>query len=179
VVTMGEIFLTVLPTDKVCELGGGSNPMFCRSGGVNRLIGDNVDIRPEPGVDIVANLENPLPIASEVYDLVFSKYSIEHINWRKVKDHVKEIYRILKPGGRVFILTANLYEQCKMVAGSKEWDESFSCMIFGDQNFNDNTHKVGFSPHSITKMFVDTGFKDICVDPLPQCHTDMILQARK
>lgn len=176
---MGDIFLTVSPTDKVCELGGGTNPVFCRIGGEGGYVGDNVDIRMDPHVDVVANLEDSLPLASEIYDLVFSKYSIEHINWRKVKGHIKEMYRILKPGGRVFVLTANLLEQCKVVAFSKEWDENFSCMIFGGQDFNDNAHKVGFSPGYITKLFADVGFKDIQVDPLPQCHTDMILQARK
>jgi ubiquinone/menaquinone biosynthesis C-methylase UbiE len=130
-------------------------------------------------VDIVANLEEKLPIEDNTYDFVLSKYSIEHINWRKVNDHIKEIYRILKPGGRVCVITANLYEQCKKVSESKEWDENFSCMIFGGQDYDDNSHKVGFSPKYISNLFVDAGFPYIKVSPLPECITDMVLEARK
>ena len=176
---MNGIVVNIIPGEKICELGGGSDPLFCRLRAPPGSAWHNVDIRPLPCVDIVADLESHLPIEDRTYDFIFSKYSIEHIGWRNVKSHISEMYRILNPGGRVLVITANLYEQCKKIASSSEWDENFSGMVFGGQDFGENAHKVGFSPEYISKLFADAGFVDIHVVPLPECITDMILQARK
>jgi len=154
---------------KPIELGGGNNPR----------IRPNVDKRAGPNVDIVADFEKPLPLPSDEYSYVFSMYAIEHISWRNVTQFIQELYRISATPGMVEIFTANLLEQCKVVAESKEWDMNFSTMLFGDQDYPDNTHRVGFSPDYITKLFLKAGFTKVEVIPLPTCKTDMIIRAYK
>jgi glycosyltransferase involved in cell wall biosynthesis/predicted SAM-dependent methyltransferase len=139
-----------------------------------------VDIRAGPKVDIVADFEKPpLPLPDNGYDLVYSRYLIEHLSWRKVREFIREIYRILAPNGRAEIITANLLEQCRVVANSKEWDENFSTMIFGDQDYPENTHKSGLSPEYAVKLFREAGFESVEVQPLPECGTDMVIKAVK
>jgi len=159
----------------VVELGGGSSPRHCRKYGN----GINVDVRPMDTVDVVADFEKPFPLASTEYDLVYSAYCIEHVSWRNVKQFIKEIYRILRPSGRTVIITANLLEQCRVVVNSQVWEENFSCMLFGDQNYGENSHKCGFSPEYAIKLFKEVGFATVNVVPLPQCQTDMIVEAVK
>jgi len=154
---------------KVIEFGGGEKPLYH----------PNVDVRKLPNVDIIADFEQPLPLPDAEYDLVYSKFLIEHIPRRKVKQFIKEIYRILKPNGKAEITTANLLEQCKIVANSEEWDENFSCMLFGDQDYPENTHKVGFSPKYAVKLFTEAGFSKIEIKTHPNCATDMIIEAQK
>lgn len=154
---------------KVVELGGGENPRYR----------PNVDIRRLPTVDVIADFEKPLPLPSDEFDLVYSAYTIEHISWRRVKQFISEIYRILKPGGRAEIITANLLEQCRLIANSREWDEKFSCMIFGDQDYPENVHKCGFSPEYAARLFREAGFSRVEVKPHPNCSTDMIIIAYK
>uniref|UniRef100_A0A6M3KBE1 Putative methyltransferase n=1 Tax=viral metagenome TaxID=1070528 RepID=A0A6M3KBE1_9ZZZZ len=56
-----------------------------------------------PDLDIrIADLEcDPLPFSDNTFDVAFSKSCIEHIH--RPDYHVSEIYRILKPGGRLII----------------------------------------------------------------------------
>lgn len=158
---------------KVIELGGGDNCVFR----------PNVDIRPGPTVDIVADLNKKLPIADKLYDGVYSAYNIEHMSWRKVKQFISEIFRILSQGGVAFIVTANLLEQCKSLI-KEEWNEDDICRLFGDQNYAGddwvaNAHYCGFSPNYVVKLFREAGFSSVIIIPHPHCKTDMIIEARK
>jgi ubiquinone/menaquinone biosynthesis C-methylase UbiE len=154
---------------EIIELGGGETP----------YIRPNVDVRPGPSVDIVADLNKPLPLESDKYDIVFCRYAIEHISWRNVKGFITEVFRICKPGGKATVITANLLEQCKMIAKSEAWSENFSCMIFGDLNYDENSHKCGFSPEYAKLLFTDAGFSTVVVTPVPGCKTDMVITAYK
>jgi len=154
---------------KVIELGGGNNPRFH----------PNVDIREGPGVDIVANLEEPLPIEDKSYDSALCMYALEHLSWRKVEGFLGEIFRILRPGGKAFLITANLSAQAKVIAEKKEWLGDESCLIFGDQDYPENSHRSGFSPEYIKKLCTKAGFFGTKVTPHPDCPTDMIVELTK
>lgn len=157
------------PHEKVLEIGGGEHPMFR----------PNLDIRQLPTVDIVCDLHSKFPIEDHSFDGVYCSYLLEHISWRKVKEFIKEVKRILKPGGKVFFMTANLLEQCKKFIESQTDDEV--CAIFGGQDFGEewraNAHYCGFSPQSVKKMFLECGFDGVEIQEHPNCKTDMIIVA--
>jgi predicted SAM-dependent methyltransferase len=156
--------------EAVIELGGGERPLFH----------PNVDVRPGPGVDIVADLGEPLVmLASHQYDGVFSRFSIEHISWRKVRGFIGEAHRILKPGGIAVFITANLLEQAKQLVQAERWNDDLIGMIFGGNDYPENTHRCGFSPEYAATLMKQAGFFEFNVLPLPGCSTDMIVEARK
>ncbi len=160
--------------DHVLELGGGERASFH----------PNLDIRQMPGVDIVADLNERLPIDDNTFDGVYSSYLVEHVSWRKIRHLLGEIFRVLKPGGSTFLITANLFEQAKRLADTKEWTDSDVCMIFGDQNYSGddwraNSHCCGFSPEFAIRLMKESGFEDVAIMPHPSCKTDMLIEARK
>lgn len=175
------ITLKMNPTDKVIELGGGSNP----------LVRPNVDVRQcyddqgNPTVDFTANFEEPLPIQDEEWDAVFSKFVIEHISWRKVRGFLREVFRILKWGGKVVFVTANTPAQIEWIKTHPEgWDgkpafKSFSCVLFGDQDYPDNAHKNFMSPELITGLLTEVGFVRVGVRAYGVAQTDMVVEANK
>lgn len=57
-----------------------------------------------PGVQV--DLENPLPFAANVFDMVMLVEVIEHIH--HMENLVREIHRILKPGGQFIVTTPNV-----------------------------------------------------------------------
>ena len=160
--------------DTVIELGGGDKPSFR----------PNVDIRPGPTVDLVADLNNPLPLPDNAYNGVFSSYNLEHMSWRKVRGYMKECHRILAPGGSAVFVTANLLEQAKFILSKDEWTDNEVCCIFGDQNYigddwRANSHCCGFSPEFAIKLFREAGFDNVLIVPHGALGTDMIIEASK
>jgi SAM-dependent methyltransferase len=67
----------------------------------------NVDFVKFDHVDIISDFETSLPIKSESVDGVLSAAVLEH-----VKDpvlHISEIYRVIKPGGKFFVIVPFLF----------------------------------------------------------------------
>lgn len=155
--------------EKILEIGGGDNPVYH----------PNMDIRSGPKVDIVADLNSKFPLEDASFDFVYSGFMVEHLSWRSIPLFLSEVNRILVPGGRCLFITANLLEQCRKAINSSEWDENIPGMIFGGQDYPENTHRAGFSPEYAFRLFRGAGFSGIAIRPLPTCITDMIIEARK
>lgn len=76
----------------VLDLGCGSNK---RAGAIG------LDCRPEKGVDVVCDLEHPLPLADGVADEVHAHHVLEHV--RNLVQLMEEIYRVCRPGAVVHV----------------------------------------------------------------------------
>lgn len=156
-------------TDKVIELGGGNRPYFR----------PNLDVRSGENIDIVADFNEPLPISNDEYDGVFSCYCIEHLSWRKVRLFISEVFRILKKNGKAVFITANTERQMKYVLNHDEWNDDCSCIIFGDQDYPENTHRNSLNPKYAIKLLTEAGFSNVVVLPNGALGTDMIIEAQK
>lgn len=156
-------------TDKIIELGGGDYPFFR----------PNMDIRSGPTVDIVGSLEERFPLDDLSFDGVFAHFVLEHISWKKVPQFLQEVYRILKPNGKVCIVVPNLREQMLSIAYKETWTWDDICMLFGEQDYSDNSHKSGFSPEFLIKILRDAGFNRIEVKQYGVISTDMVAFAWK
>jgi predicted SAM-dependent methyltransferase len=169
VARMNNYMLPFVQGEKIIELGGGTVPMFR----------PNLDVRAAENVDIVADFNEVLPIEDGEYDGVFSKFCIEHISWRKVKLFLEEVYRILSDNGKAVFITANTERQMEWVLEHDEWDKDCSCIIFGDQDYADNTHRNSLNPKHAIKLCREVGFDHVIVIPWGDLGTDMLIEAYK
>lgn len=81
---------------KVLEIGPGNNPVS--------KDWDTMDMVKRPGLTYLHDVRKlPLPVPAETYDLVYMSHILEHIPWMQTLDALREIRRILKPGGKVEI----------------------------------------------------------------------------
>jgi predicted SAM-dependent methyltransferase len=55
-----------------------------------------------PGVDVIANLDEPLPFHTDTVDLIFASHSLEHV--KNLLATMKEIYRVCKHGAQLCLL---------------------------------------------------------------------------
>ncbi|GKS59009.1 hypothetical protein YTPLAS18_25360 [Nitrospira sp.] len=68
--------------------------------GANKVPGSwGIDVRKVDGVNLVANIESPLPILSNSVDTVLMRHVVEHV--RDLVSLMEEVYRICRPGGTV------------------------------------------------------------------------------
>jgi len=166
---------------KVLEIGGGNRPIFR----------PNIDIRKLDNVDIVHDLNRtPWPFGDEEFDGIYGGYILEHLSWRSIRRVVRELYRILRDGGKAIFLVPNTIEQCRKVVMAGEWRDEFSCLLFGDQDYGENSHACGFCPSFAKKLFAEAGFRVRTIAPMPdvyykgimlfpRCDTDFIIEAHK
>lgn len=173
--------LTTRPGEKICELGGGANPRFR----------PNVDVRMchdasgNQTVDFTADFDRELPMKSDEWDAVFSQYVIEHVSYRAVRGFIAEVFRILKPGGKAVFVTANTPAQLQWIANNPSgWDgrdffDSASGLLFGDQDYPENTHKNYMSAIVAEQLFRSAGFGDVITHPYGERNTDMVIEAVK
>ncbi len=92
------------------QIGAGENPL---PGWLN------TDLEPViPGVLYLDALER-LPFPNETFDYVFSEHMIEHIPYSHGVQMLKEIFRILRVGGRVRIATPDVVNIVGLLADSK------------------------------------------------------------
>lgn len=159
----------------VIELGGGLVPQFHPNVDVRHCF----DAQGETTVDFTADFGAPLPIKSSEWDVVFSRYAIEHVSWRQIPTFVSEIYRILKPGGIAMIVTANGEAQMRWALAQPEWDERISQCLCGDLDYPENGHKVLFNPSWAMRLFRKAGFSRVITHPHGELDTDMVIEARK
>ena len=171
------IQINKVPGQRILELGGGSNR--------HPMSDCNVDCQALPGVDFVADFDKPLPIKTGEWDGVLSIYALEHVGWRSMRQFMSEVFRVLKPGGKAIFVTPNLEAQVHWAQQNQNgWDgkpffESASEIIFGSQNYNDNTHKSWVSPPAVIDLFQRAGFEEINVTPHGERNTDLAIMATK
>lgn len=167
---------------------GIDGPQF--GGTVNDWI--NVDANPDqemlarPGAnDLVGGFTRvcradmrELPFPGNFADVAYSHHSLEHVRVDEVVSTLKEWYRVLRPGGLVFINAPDLLwvaERLIETDGDLLWSEMgqrtgdfeggytklIHC-IFGDQSNNTyQIHKTGFTQKSLRQLLVQAGFHNV------------------
>lgn len=172
------IELNKRPGQRVLELGGGENR--------NPASDVNIDVRMGKGVDFEVNLESDnWPIQSEEFDAVYAHFSLEHISFLKLPTTLKEVLRVLKPGGSLIAAVPNVKAQCEWIASHPDgWDgkdffTSASELLFGSQNYSDNTHKCYWSPETAKALLEKAGFSEVKTQPYGDRSTDLAVMGVK
>jgi len=88
-----------------------------------------------------SNFESePFPFNSDTFDVVFSKSVIEHLF--DPGNFMRESYRVLKPGGRIILMTPDWISQMR---------------IF----FDDYTHRQPYTVTAVTDILAIFGFREV------------------
>jgi len=93
----------------------------------------NLDVNPRSRAEVIHDLNAfPYPFADNAFDVIVSRSILEHLS--DIPAVMDELYRILKPGGRVIIQVPYFRSQ---------------------DAFNDPTHKAFFAAHSLDYFVYD------------------------
>lgn len=111
-----------------------------------------------------------LPFESNSVDYVEANDVIEHIEMRDVDKALSEMYRVLKPGGKLGLSTTNFDELARIwtkeitynpLNTQKDIDKmiTLSQVIYGHQSSLGEFHKVPFNPFILGYRLQIAGFK--------------------
>ncbi len=68
----------------------------------------NLDYRWVPGIDVVWDLKRALPFPDNRFQGAFCEHCLEHFDESELLDVLKDIHRVLRPGGRVRLVVPSL-----------------------------------------------------------------------
>lgn len=84
-----------------------------------------LDIDPEVHPDTVGDMRS-LPFQDESFEALIAMHCVEHIGMFEVFKTLKEFYRVLKPGGELYITVPNLELICELVLQGKGMQTLYS-----------------------------------------------------
>lgn len=126
---------------------------------------DNIDLYfPDPRV-IKMDIRH-LTYADNTVEEVLASHVLEHLAFRDVDVVIKEMHRVLKPEGRVFIDVPDLEALVMMwlnLPEEERWGTQSMAFvgIFGLQDHEGNFHKTGFTAARLGKVLTEAGFQSI------------------
>lgn len=104
----------------VLNIGAGpasKNPLRTFRGEVARVVGADIDpiVLGNDELDESHVVDGTrLPFEEKCFDIAFSDYVLEHVEFPE--PFLKEVYRVLKPGGSFFFRTPNRYHYVSLIA---------------------------------------------------------------
>lgn len=147
----------------------------------------NVDIIPaakiepssQPDTQYVEADIRKLPFEDNYADQVEMFSVIEHFPFREVEDVLKEVYRVLKPSGKLIIITDDfdgivldwLNMRMTQFSDPQEQLQSYQHVmetVYGNQNHEGEFHKVCMTPDFLNWALSRAGFEKGEITKLPK-----------
>ena len=130
----------------------------------------NLDYSWHPSIDICWDItKKPYPLESDSLEGIYTEHCVEHIPFESLKKNLREFYRMLKPGGRLRLVTPDgeiyldIYQRRKN--GSKElmpYEEGYiSPMARINGIFRNHGHLFIYDFETMRKLMEEVGFKSI------------------
>ena len=123
----------------------------------------NVDMRPLPGVDVVAPVDK-LPAESGSVTEIFSAHLLEHFPEEQLRRQLLPYWwSLLEPGGRFRAVVPDSDAMLAAYGSGSIGFQELRRIIFGDQEYEGDFHFNAFTPRSLTELLEKAGFVDIRV----------------
>lgn len=143
--------------------------------GTGRIDNSWITVAPyEAGnVDVVACWgEESLPFKDASVDLIYASHVLEHIWWYKTVEALKDVCRILKPGGKLevhvpdFSVIVEAYRNKRCGDGWRAHNEDGDYMLWANGRIftyggPGNTHRATFDRQHLTKCLLKAGFTQV------------------
>lgn len=137
-----------------------------------------LDIDPEAQPDIVADIADMGAVSSGCMDGVLSAHSLEHLYPHQVALALEGFYRVLRPGGYLFLTLPDIQAVAVEVAKGRLEEPLFQSdmgpicaidILYGHrpslaQGRAGMAHKTGFTAESLTRKLTGAGFDVLQMD---------------
>lgn len=126
----------------------------------------NVDALPDaPGVDVVADISEPLPFEDGSADMLYAAHILEHFPTDAVPGLLADWRRVLKDGGELLVAVPDLEVIARTILDRSGWftppHNPWLGAIYGGQKDQYDFHKTGFTAVWLASLLDDAGFGEV------------------
>ena len=130
----------------------------------------NLDYTWNPNIDICWDItRKPYPLESGSLEGIYTEHCLEHIEFKDMKENLKEFYRLLRPGGVVRIVMPDgeiyldIYQRRKQGATElMPFEEGYiSPMARINGIFRNHGHRFIYDFETMKRLMEEVGFKNI------------------
>ena len=166
-------------TKRLLNAGSGPDP----AKRIGRMIaGQNweevrLDIDPEVKPDIVGSITDlSASFEAQTFDAVWSSHMLEHLYAHEVYPSLRQIHRVLKPGGFALVMSPDLEAVAQFVVEHGIAAVAYESpagpirpldMIYGhsrsiEQGRHYMAHRTGFTAERLGNLLIQAGFPTVC-----------------
>lgn len=110
----------------------------------------------------VVNMDiTKLQMPDNYADEMCARDVLEHISHRQTVDVLKEWYRVLKPGGEIYIQSPNLHGWAHALLNGRHDTGHVMRGLFADQDYPTNFHHTAFTIDYLKSLMEPIGYKNI------------------
>jgi predicted SAM-dependent methyltransferase len=121
----------------------------------------NVDLRPLPGVDVIADARR-LPFEPGSLAELASAHLVEHFREHQLRTRILPYWRsLLRPGGRLRIVCPDWAAMLARLRDGGMPLATFKTITFGMQDYEGDDHFAMYTPDSLRAVLHDAGFTDV------------------
>lgn len=126
----------------------------------------NLDIIDGEGVDIVADASYLIPLNTNSIDEIHCIHVLEHVTRDKYQPMLREMHRVLKPGGHLYVEVPDFMGtinnlQGAFVTGDVEAIHIWTTSVYGKNERPGMAHYMGFYEGLLLKEFRHQGFNEV------------------
>lgn len=134
----------------------------------------NIDARPQAHVHIVtSNLFKLKMMPANVADMIYMSHVLEHVSHRAIVTTLKEMHRILKPGGVLRVSVPDFDKIIEIYRMNESDVSSIVQALMGGQNYAFNYHYSIFNDAHLCNALLRSGFTEArSWDPQNCAHHD-------
>lgn len=139
---------------RILDIGCGTSPYFLRQVRFKEKYGIDPHVCADDlsdGIKLLKTTSVMLPFDGRYFSVVVMLAFVEHISPRKLKRILVDVYRVLKPNGRIIITTPAPWTRGVL---------SLLSVIGMLSSEEIQEHKKQYSLHELRNLLVDAGFTD-------------------
>ena len=148
----------------------------------------SIDAHPLMKSDITGGVKK-IKLNTNSVKIIYNSHILEHIRRREVRKVLKEWYRVLEPGGHLYISVPNVEVLYKIYLDNidnynnpttKQLIDTTVGIIHGGQDYKFNTHYNSFSFNTLKQILKTVGFQNIKIfDPEKNIFQHNIMDGSK